>query len=106
MQQTSINDAQQQSVTAEPEDASGNPSTNFDTVTWVAADPTIITVTVTSGDTLTANIVPLKPGSTTVAVTGHSSTGGAAFTSSFQVTVTNNLATQFNFVFAPPVPLT
>jgi len=47
MQTTSFNDAQQQSVTALPVDASGNPSTNFNPVTWVPGDPTILTISIT-----------------------------------------------------------
>ncbi len=104
MQQTTINDAQQQSVTAQAQDAAGNASTNFNPVTWVPADPTVCSVTITSGDTLTANIVPLKVGSTTVTVTGTSgSTSGTPFSSTFGVNITTNAASQFVFTFAPPI---
>jgi hypothetical protein len=102
MQSVTLADNQEVAVTAIPEDSSENPSQNFVSATWVPADPTICSVNVTTGNQLGANVVALKPGTTTVAVTGNASAEGPTYTTAFEVIVTGGPATQFSFTFGTP----
>jgi Pilus formation protein N terminal region len=102
MQSISFLDNQQLVVTAQPEDSAGDASANFNPAIWAVADPTVVSVTNISADGLTATLVALKVGATTVTVTGSTGNGGTAFSSTFGVTINPNVPTQFNFVFAAP----
>jgi hypothetical protein len=102
MQSVTLADNEVVAVVAAPEDSTENPSQNFVSAIWVPADPTVCTVNVTSGNQLQANIVALKPGTTTVAVTGNASADGPPYTTAFEVVVTGGPATQFSFTFGTP----
>lgn len=104
MQSVTFIDNQQVVVTAAAQDAAGDPSANFNPAVWTVTDPAVVTVTNVSADGLTATLVAVAAGTTTVTVTGHQGNGLPAFSSTFTVVITPNVPTQFLFTFATPTP--
>jgi hypothetical protein len=103
MQNITLSDNQEVVVTATPEDAEGNASQNFVSCTWVPANPAICSIVNLAGNQLSGTLVAGEPGTTTVLVTGqNAASGGAAYSTSFQVTVLGGPATQFSFSFGTP----
>jgi len=102
MQTLSLLDSQKAVVTAQPEDAAGNPASNFNPAVWSISDPTIGSFTNVSSDGLTATVVAGKVGTATVTVTGHQGNGLPAFSTDFSLVVGPGLPTQFNYVFGAP----
>ena len=102
MQTLTLTDAQQVIVTAQPEDSTGNPATNFNPATWTVANPAICNVTALSASGLTGTVVGATVGSTTITVTGSTGNFGTAYSSTFSVTVTPGVPTQFVFTFGTP----
>ena len=102
MQTLTLADTQSAVVTAQPEDANGNPATNFNTATWAVTDGTVCSVGSISSDGLTATITAEKSGTTTVTVTGQQGNFQPTYSSSFTVMVTAGVPTQFVFSFGTP----
>jgi hypothetical protein len=103
MQSVTLSDNEQVVVTATPEDAEGNTSQNFVSCAWTPANPAICSIVNLAGNQLSGTLVAGQPGTTTVQVTGqNAASGGAAYSTSFQVTVLGGPATQFSFTFGTP----
>lgn len=102
MQSVSLKDTQKVRVTAQPEDAKGAQSTNFNDASWVSEDPTIASIANVAEDGLSADVVGQKPGTTIITVTGQQGNFLPTYQSQFTAAISADLATQFDFAFATP----
>lgn len=100
---TSLTAGQSETVTAIPEDSTGNPGSIAagSVPTWSSSDSTVASVAPAT-DGLSALVTAVAAGTVTVTVAGESSFADSSISGQFTVTVTEAAATQIGFTFGSP----